>query len=235
MATLMSDLITTARLHLNEPTANFWSDAELLTHGNHGVKDLWRAIIDLHQGHFLTINEADVSMPANSNELDDVPEDVFRVELIEVRDLTTANSVQDMVFMPRPINHPDVSGARGVGPVSPSGQTIYYTLFNAGAPIDAPSIEVAPQITAEVELRFVYTPVLAALASDDDNPIPGESDHAVVAWIVAHARAKEREDRMPDPGWLQMYATDKRALLTALTPRQTQEPDYVEAFFEPYW
>lgn len=235
MATLLSTIITNARTTLNEPTAIFWSDAELLVHATNACKDLWRAIIDLHQGHFLTNDITNVSMTANSNVLTGTPADVFRVELIEVRDQTTANTVQNMTFAPRSVNHPDVSAARGLGAVDPNGRDIYFWVQNAGSPIAAPTIGVAPQITSAVNLRLVYTPTLAALTAASVNPIPGESDHAIEAWIVAFARAKEREKRDPDPEWVAVYANDKTNLLVALTPRQTQEPDYAEALFESYW
>lgn len=235
MATTISTLLSTVRLHLNETTASFWTDAELLTHATDGIKDLWKAIIDLHQGHFLTIDESNVSLAANSNVVTGVPADVFRVELIEVRDLTATNSVQNLTFEYRPINHPDISAARGLGAVAPSGQTLYFTPFNAGAPVGTPSIEVAPQLTAAVNLRLVYTPVLGTLTTGSANPIPGESDHAVVCWTVAHAKAKEAEGGRPDGEWLGLYATDKMRLLTALTPRQTQDPQVVEALFTSYW
>jgi hypothetical protein len=49
---------------------------------------------------------------------------------------------------------------------------------------------------------------------------------------VAWARAKEREDRSPDPAWFATYSTDKQSLLTALTPRQEQEEEVVEGLFD---
>ena len=52
-----------------------------------------------------------------------------------------------------------------------------------------------------------------------------------MAWTVAFARAKEREDRSPDPAWLAIYATEKQNILTRLTPRQTQEPEIVGDMF----
>lgn len=236
MATAISTLITNVRTSpLIEPTASFWTDAELLNHAINGIKDLWKAILDLNKGHFVTIDETNVSMAASSNTLTGVPTDVFRVELIEVRDQTSDNTVQDMTFEPRAINHPDFTGARSLGTVDPAGQTIFFSVFGAGVPVGAPSIEVAPKINAAVNLRLIYTAGIGTLTAGSNNPIPGESDHAVEAWVIAHARAKEREDRSPDPEWMAVYATDKQKILSALTPRQTQEPEVAEAMFEAYW
>ncbi len=234
-APLISAAIANARLTLNETTAAFWTDAELLVHANDGIKDLWRAIIDLHQDHFVTIDVTNVSIAASATALTGTPADLFRVELLEVRDQTTANSVQNLTFEPRALNHPDFSASRGIGVVSPSGQTVYFAVTGAGSPVSTPAIQVAPMLDAAVNLRLVYVPTLGQLAASVANPIPGDSDHALQAWIIAHARAREREDRSPDPEWLTIYASDKKSLLTALTPRQTQEPDYAEALFESYW
>lgn len=235
MATLLSANILNARATLNELTAVFWTDAELLAYALAGCRDLWRSIIDLHQGHFLTIDMTNVSLAANTATITGVPADTFRVELIEARDQTTANTLQDITFWPRPINHPDVTAARMGGVQDPNGRDIYFSLRNAGSPIAAPAIDIAPMISAALPLRLVYTPTLPTLTAASANPIPGESDHAIEAWIIAHARAREREDRSPDPAWMAIYLNDKNSLLIALTPRQTQEPDVVEALFEGLW
>jgi hypothetical protein len=235
VATLISSLITQARRPLNEATARFWSDAELLDHAVHGIHDLWGAILDLHQEHFLTNDATNVSLAADATSLSGVPTDVFRVHSLEPRDLTTSGTARNMEFVPKDYNHADFVGARSLGAQDPDGATVYYCLINAGAPVGAPSILVAPKLTTAVNLRLVYNPTVGTLTSGDNNPIPGEGDAAVIAWIVAFARAKEREDRSPDPEWLAIYGTEKKALLTRLTPRQTQEPDTVEALFEPYW
>ena len=234
MATALSAIITNARYTLDEGTAAYWTDAELLVHALDGVRDLWRAILDLNQGHFTVIDDSNVSLAASTATLTGVPTDVFRIESLEVRDLTTANSVQDMIFMPRRLNDAEFQSARARGDEDPSGQTIYYALLNAGAPVGAPTVEVAPTITSAVNLRLVYTKTLGTLTAGDNNPIPGDSDHAIQSWIVAHALAKEREDRKPHPEWLAMYASDKKNLLTALTPRQVQEPEVADAMFEAW-
>lgn len=231
-ATTIAAIVASARTTLLETTARFWSDAELTAYAVDGCRDLWKAILDLDEGHFQTIDDTNVSLAANSDTLTGVPSDVFRVELITVRDQTTANSVQNMTFRPCKVKHADWDASRALGAVDPSGREILFAIRNAGSPIAAPAIDVTPRITSAVNLRLVYNPTLGTFTN---NPIPGESDHAIYAWIIAHARAKEREDRSPDPAWLSIYATDKVNLLTALTPRQTQEPEVAEALFESYW
>ena len=239
MATTLSTLRTSARAHLIETTADFWTDAELLDIMLQGVKDLWGAVIDLHQEHFLTVDITNVSLSANGTSLSGVPTDTFRVHLIEPTDITNAGSYENLIFVPRDYNSPDFIAARtATAQDSTTTGIIYYCLISAGAPVGAPSVLVAPSVTTALAagaIRFVYVPVLGTLTGSSNNPIPGESDHALIAWTVAYARAKEKDDRVPDAGWLAVYATEKQHILTRLTPRQTQEPDYVEALFQSSW
>lgn len=236
MATLISSIRSQARLHLLETTADFWTEAELLDIILKGVYDLWGAIIDLHQEHFLTIDTTSVSMAANTTTLTGVPTNTFRVHIIEPKDTTSASDGRQVVFLPRDYNSPEFIYARSISAQDPSGAlVIYYTLINAGHPVAAPSVVVGPQVSSALSLRFVYVPGVGTLTAASDNPIPGESDQALIAWTTAFARAKEREDRSPDPEWLAIYATEKQNILTRLTPRQTQEPDVVRGFFEDLW
>lgn len=239
MATLLSSLETQSRRHLIETTANFWLSAELIDIANKGIKDLWGAIIDLFQEHYLTVDITNVSISASTATLSGVPADVFRVFLIEPKTLSSSGDYRNLTFLPRDYNSPDFKAARRLGDVDPTQENvIYYALSGAGAPVGAPTIHIAPTLSSAIaagQIRFAYNPVIADKVAADSNPIPGESDNALIAWIVAYARAKEREDRSPDPNWLKVYATEKQNILTRLTPRQTQEPDVVEAVFGSLW
>lgn len=234
MATAVSTLVTNARTTLLESTASFWTDAELIVYANDAFKDLWAAIIDLYQDHIVTIDDTNVTLPASTSLLSGVPTDVFRVVMIQPRILGESSSNPGLVFQPRTLTHPDFVQAQAARAVTPRYNVIYYAVINAGAPVGAPSIKIAPQVTTAVNLSLWYNQVLATKAAGDDNPIPGESDKAVEEYIIAFARAKEREDRSPDPEHLSIYATEKRKLLSALTPRSVQEPEVVEAFFQDY-
>lgn len=239
MATLLSSLETQARRYLLETTASHWSSAEIVDIINKGIKDLWRAILDLHQEHFLTNDITSVTIAANTGSLSSVPTDVFRIHLIEPVDTSTAGAYRRLIFVPRDYNSPDFIAARTLGSVDGSqDQIIFYCVTQAGAPVGAPTILIAPTLSGAVaagQIRLVYVPILAAKAAGDDNPIPGESDDALIAWTVSHALAKDREDRAPDPNWLAKYATEKQNILVSLTPRQTQEPDVVEPLFGGLW
>ena len=219
------------------PTAatggTFWTDAEILTELTNGAKDLWAAYLDVFQDHFFTDDVTNVTLAASTGSLTGVPSDTFRVLLIEPRDTTTAGAHAGIRFVPKKYNHPDFIAARAHGTIDPtSGGVIFYDVSGAGTPVGTPTVLVAPKLNAAMNLRFVYSPVLATLTGSSNNPIPGESDKALVAYGIAFARAKERDDRSPDPNWIAVYATEKQSLLARVTPRQEQENDVVEGMFE---
>jgi len=232
MATAMSSILTQARSHLNEDTSSFWTDTELLLIANNGIKDLWRRLNDLFKHYFITIDITNVTLAASSSSLAGVPTDVFRIVTVEPRVVGSSNPNPGLIFVPAGYNDPRFVNARAQGPVEPKNVVIFYEVMNPGAPVGAPMIRIAPQVSSAVNLALVYNQVLAAVVAASNNPIPGESDNALIAWTVAYARARERDDRAPDPEWLAVYATDKAALCRELTPRQIQEPEVVQGMFE---
>ena len=233
MATTLSTLVSSARTHLLETTARFWTDAELLDIAQRGIRDLWKTLKDTNQDYFLTIDETNVSLAASTRTLTGVPATVAHIRAIEPRASNSSNV--DVFFRPKNYTHPAFAAARRAAAQDPNGLTIWYHLIDAGAPVAAPTIHVAPMITSALPLQLVYIPTLGTLSTSSSNPIPGEADHAVICWTVAWARAKEREDRSPDPEWLGVYATEKANLVISATPRQEDEPKVVDAMFEQEW
>lgn len=235
MATPLTAIEIQVRLHLVETTASFWSSAELVNHMNSGIRDLWRDVVDLKAEHFLTIDNTNVSLAPNTSTLTGVPADVHKVHMIEPRDVTANGTSRGVGFRPLDYNHGDFQNARSCAPQEPANTTIFYAVTGRGGPVSAPVIYVAPQVSSAIPVSFVYVPTLVPSIAADNNPIPGESDNALIAWTVAFARAKERENRGPDPEWLSIYATEKQHLLQSLGLRQLQEPMTVDAMFERYW
>lgn len=235
MATTISSLITTARGLLNEPTASFWSDTtHLLPYATAGIKDLWKAVKDTLQDHFFTVSTA-ASVAASTSTLSNVPTDVAEIRMIEPSDLST---YPNLVFRPKKYNDPDFQNARAMGAQDPGNVgVVFYAVTGAGAPVGAPTIYIAPLLNSAITLRIMYVPTIGTLTTSSDNPVPGESDWAVVCWMMAYALGKQNLEGTlePDAGWLALYEKEKEKLLTAITPRQTQEPEVAEAFFEPYW
>ena len=231
MATQTMTIVADARVPLQEVSASFWTDAELLTLAVSGYRDLWRAYIDLHQEHFLTVDITNVSVAASVGTLIGVPPDTFRVILIQPRDTTDAGAARTLRFHPVSYNSREFrDGLSRTALDASSGGDIYYVIRAAGSPVTAPVIDIAPQLSSAVPLRFVYIPTLpATMTLQSVNPIPGESDTAVKNFIVAYALAKDREDRSPDPNWLALYKTEKDSCLIASAPRQEQRPRIVQS------
>lgn len=237
MATTYATIISQARNHINETTASFWSDAELLAIAQKGTIDLWRSFVDLKQEYFLTIDTANVTMAADTATLTGTPAGVYKVYLIEPLNNTSAGPNQNVHFTPLDYNDPAFRAARATSNVDPSNTNIYYAVTGQGAPYAAPTVHVAPKITSAMSIRFVYVPVLSTsdMESADSVPLPGEVDNAIIAWTVAYARAKERDDVSPDPGWIAIYGTEKTNLMNSLGVRNLQEPEFAKALFEDYW
>ena len=247
MASQLVDIENRARIHLIEPTPNFWTSAELWTHISAGCKDLWRSIVDLKQEHFLHINTTDVVMPASLTPsggttpagaigLTGLPTDIHKVYNIEPVNMGENGDNVGLIYKPKDFNHDDFKLARTRPAITPSNDTIYYHISLAGAPAGITQILCAPLVTANVAIAFGYIPILQPLVNSTDQiPIPGEADNALVAWCVAYARVKESEDRAPDANWLAIYNTEKEHLMQSLGLRQYQEPKYGDALFQDYW
>jgi hypothetical protein len=237
MATQISSLITRARDLLNEPTASFWSDAELLRYLNGGIADLYRRIKDNLQDDFFIEDSTNVSLAAGATQLTGVPANVAHVRGIRPRVLAAYPNVH---FFPRKWGDADFQQAETQSALDPAlGGTFFYAITGTGGPVGAPVIRVAPTVSSALDLTFAYTPSLTEITNAATvNPIPGESDMALVYWTVAHALARTPTDTVPQaphPGWMQQYEAQAAKIGVATTPRQDDEPDYVEALFELYW
>ena len=236
MASTFSELQVSLRETLNEDTASFWSTTEIHDILVKGARDLWRDIVDLKQEHYLRINSTDVYLPSGASQLANVPEDLHKVYLIEPRDVSSTGGFQQVMFTPREYNHDEFRAARASGTAnSPYGE-FFYAITGLGSPTgDPPKILIAPTTDADLNVTLAYIANLGPLYAESLVPIPGEADNALIAWGMAYARAKEREDRMPDPGWLTIYKTEKEHLLQSLGLRQYQEPTIVDGMFQALW
>lgn len=234
MPTKISSIETLVRQRLNETTASFWSSQELTDICIAGIKDLWRDIVDLKQEHYLTVNTTDVFLAASSNVLSGVPTDVHKLYLMEPTDTSGDSTNVGLTFYPLDYNHKDFIYARAQDAVDPTNTAIYYAITGQGAPVAAPIIRCAPQVTSQVSIAFSYVPTIGDLTTNSFVPIPGEADNALVAWTVAYAKAKESGGG-PDGEWVSIYASEKQHLLQSLGLRQYQEPIFVDALFADYW
>jgi hypothetical protein len=242
MATLISTIIANARIDLlanggvlaGGSDDDYWTDDELLTHFQNGAKDMWRSILDLYKGHFLTVDITHMSIAADNPLVQGVPTNLFRVDLIRPLNIGFQSGSRGLIFKyVDNVTHPRFVQAQAFGSVAARNNVIWYTVINAGAPTAAPDIMIAPTLSEALNpLYVVYGPILGTMSSGSNNPIPGESDKALQAYVAAFARCKDREDRSPDPEFISIYATEKKSILTALTPRSIQDVETVVGMWE---
>lgn len=234
MATLLSSIITMSRDRLNEPVPAFWSNAELLRYGNRGIRDLWRKLKLTNQAFFHQISVA-ATMPANGDQLTGVPTNCTTVHGLEPATLT---DYPGLFFKRADYAGKDFANARLRSAITPGtqGGVIFYHVTQAGAPVAAPVILVAPRISAALLIRLTFTPTVGAeLIATDPNPIPGESDNAVMHWIVAYAKGRQTKSGQPDANELALYEKEATSITVSESPRDDSEPIVAEAMFEEYW
>jgi hypothetical protein len=239
VATTIKSILTQVRAQLVETTARFWSDAELISIMRLGVQDVWGAILDLHQDYYFKINDTTAVLKNGDAYISGIPDDCFRITLIEPRDTTVTGTGHQVLFVPRKYNHPDFIIARTLDAQDPGAlpsRQIYYQIVGLGPPSEPMRIVTAPLLNQDLLLRITYN---QTIWKDSDNPpelnpLPGECDNALKAWTLAYARAKETDGRTPDAGWLSIYSAEKQNLLVRLTPREEQEPEVVEDMFQGY-
>ncbi len=233
MPTTIQTIVTRARrAHLQEVVPRFWTDDELLGHAINGTKDLWRAVKDLYQDYFRTIDDTNVSIAAGASILTGVPDDVVTVLGIEPR----VPATRPVVFVYKDYLHRDFIAARAQGSLDPSQRAvIFYDVDGAGGNAGATNVRIAPGVTSQLLLTLIYVPTLADVALVDNNPIPGESDLAIEYWIAAHAIPKQKGENQPDAGFMASYEVEKQKILTGATPRDESDVEVAEAFFESEW
>jgi hypothetical protein len=242
MATVIQEIIDGARIDLladgNVLAGNvkdeYWTDDELFGHFRDGARHMWRKVLDLYKGHFVTIDKTSMSVAADNDLLVGVPENLFRVDLIRPRVIGFQSGSRGLIFKPVDnITHPRFVQAQAYGSIAARNNIVWYCLINAGSPTTTPDIMIAPMLTEDLDLYVGYEAVLpATLSIDSVNPIPGESDKALRAYTAAYARCKDREDRSPDPEFLSIFATEEASILAALTPRSIQEAETVVGMWE---
>lgn len=238
MSTALSSLITRTRDLINESTASYWSDAELLRYMNGAINDLYRRLKDNHQDDFFTLDESNVAAAASTEALTGVPSNIAEIRLLTPRSLV---SYPNLRFWPRKFNDYDFQAARASQAADPtSGGDIFYAVYGTGGPVGAPNIVIAPKVSAAVLLTLGYVPSRTEITSAATvNPIPGEADMALVYYATAHALGRTPHGGQtvmkPNEGYMKLYEAEAQKIVVASTPRQTDEPDVAAAFFELHW
>lgn len=233
MATTLQTILNMTRDALNESVPRFWSDAELLRYMNRGIRDAWRQISVTNQNYQFQLDVA-ATLTASATTITGVPSNLAVLFQIEPLDMVA----HPITFIGKEYTSADFQNARreadDVDPSQPN--IVYYCLTGAGAPVAAPTIHVAPSVSATVTLALAFRPTIGAeLIATGVVPLPGEVDQALIHWTTAYALGRERGTAQPDAEHLRLYQRELDVILVAITPRDEQEDQIVGAMFEPYW
>lgn len=233
MATTFTTLISRVRTNLvSSASDTFWTDAMIMAELNDGMWDLQKAINALYQDYYFTTTPSTVTIAANGTTLTGWPADVMVVRGLEP---ATPASYPFLEFVFKPYTSPEFMAARRLSAQDPTQiARMLVAITGAAGPVAAGTVYVAPAPSVAMTLRLTYIPTIAAKVAADNNPIPGQSDKALIAYATAYLRARIREDQGPDPDWLSIYATEKQNLMVALAPRQEQDDQVAEGLFEGF-
>lgn len=232
MPTTINTIITRARRALNETTARFWSDAELLDLAQMGIEDLWKAVKATNKKHLITSTTSTISASTAYFYAPDNIADIYGLEV------TNPSTNVNLHFKKADYFSGEFQQARFADATEARECVVLYDIFGPGGNASSTSttIQIAPKLSTAVNVTLYYVPTPSSASTSSNNPIPGASDNALIAWVIAFARAREREDRAPDSEWLAVYNTEKQNLLTSvLDPRDKSEEVYVEGMFEQLW
>lgn len=232
MPTTIQTIITRARRALNETTARFWSDTELLDLAQMGIEDLWKAVKATNKKHLLTSTTSTISASTAYFYAPDNIADIYGLEV------ALPDTNVNLHFKKADYFSADFQQARFASANEARECVVLYDIFGPGgnASSGGTTIQIAPKLSTAVPVTLYYVPTPSSASTSSNNPIPGASDNALIAWVIAFARAREREDRAPDSEWLAVYNTEKQNLLTSvLDPRDKLEEVYVEGMFEQMW
>lgn len=211
----LGEIRSMARTWLNEPTASFWTDAELNRFIDYGSKKLDRTIITLDRNMMLpsvtfttTANTKAYGLPTDFQSM-------VRLEHYVASDVSDIDKIDEIRF-------PRVEG-QGEWPVSSTGKPSRYFIRDK-------QIEFLPCPDDAYTIRLYYNKLQTAMTVDTDIP-PSPSDfHDMIAlWAVILALPKNGDS--PDH-FVGLYKEREKDLSEALVGRDGGDPMYVEGYLE---
>jgi hypothetical protein len=232
MPTTLQTILTDARAAINAQSDPFWSDPEILRYINRGIADVRRSINQTHQDYHFEL-DVTVEHQPGVDTLVNVPADCGVIYGLEVVD----RAAHPLLYVRKDWQHASFQDARQRSGLDPlTGGIIYYTATGVGAPLAAPTIRVAPPVSAVVTLRLTYQPVPdITLGLSDNVPLPANADEALIQWTVAYMVGRQRPDQQPDATRMGLYNVEVQKIMVAIAPRDESETRTVEPLFEEYW
>ena len=229
------ELRTAVRDNLDEASASFWTDAQLLRNLNRAKDRTWNEVKKLKDDYFI-LNRTSTSgtltiltesyaatgfqIVATTREYT-LPFDVSEVKLIEV----ITSGYEQVRFVHRDLASPEVRSLRELT-VNQSPATIYFDL------VGERTLTIAPASDTTLDLRLWYVPILDDLVSDTDTL---QMPHPLYAAVEEFATARSLvQDRAAEAAtWEQMGLATVQRFMGAHR-RQTQDPELVSLYMADY-
>lgn len=228
MAQTLLQVRTSVRAHIDEPTANYWTDAELNGLIDSRQRSLWRKILALKKDYWLTTATLTVSSGTftyTGGDGSGMPTDIWRVESIR----TLTSGYQGLLWTPADANS-DIflAGLNTDFPVS-SPYQILYAMRN----ITTLAISPIPQQAMSALINYIQQPTV--MSSDTDTFLIPDTFVDYVEYGAA-ADALSKGPVGDSVGWAQKAGESWKEIMEALdTPRSSQGPDLVQDFGTGGW
>lgn len=167
-STQATDFITYARYLVNEPTASFWNDTEMLRWLNEGILNIVARTWCLGAKETITL--------AN-----DTLEYAFSNDYISVVTVHVTNDDDEVKALLQ--GHPSM-----VGHVPDPGEIVYYYEWDGNIGL-YPTMADVSSYTCSV----YQVPVPSVLGTADNSPLPSWFDEVLVNFVIAKALFKDNE------------------------------------------
>lgn len=208
MATYLSDLITTVRDYIDEPTADNWTNIEITRRINEAHRFYYNKIIQYSEDYFYTTTDYSLTTGTTTDVQDyPLPSDCMRVRRIETTDTPPIPYTIVEMYM-----KDYYAGVAGRPYALASGQRICFIRGN--------HVSFRNQYTETARMHYIYRPPdLSTLASDEafNGLLPEHHDIVAVraAWMC-----KVKDEALTSQ--LQRIEAEMAENLTnTITPRAT--------------
>lgn len=233
----LSDLRTAIRDNLDEATASFWTNPQLLRFINRAKDRVWVEVRKLKDDYFL-VNRASTDgvvtilsesyatssfqIPTGDTFTRTLPPDFSEMKRIEV----ITSDYEDVQFQYRDYADPDFRVLRALT----SDQTPSLFLFDI---VSERTMAYAPRSNTALDLRIWYVQSLADLSADTDTmEIPHPLYLAVEAYATASAQIMDRD---ANAAVWEQRAKAYIAEMFGAHARQTQDPEFVTPFLAEWY
>ena len=227
----LSTLRTAVRANLDEATAAFWTNAQLLIYLNRSKNRVWREVRKLKEDFFLiqrTSTDGALTILGESYTASSfaivagtrtytLPPDFVEMKLIEV----TTSGYEFVRFQHLDLAKPEHRALRRLtDQYAPS-----VFIFDL---IGSVTMTIAPLSNTALDLRLSYIRRIADLADDTDVlDVPYELADAVEAYATAAAL---KQDRAPEAATWEATGREIVASAIGSSARQITDPVFVDAF-----